>query len=224
MPTSPLLLICGPSGGGKSAFIRQLQQGRLPPDIRELLPESAAQWKLVEANDILKGDLDIQEVSQQLSRGEPLLVHYDIVFLHTRGLNRYEQDPAMALWPLAGPITVVFVRPDAATVQRQHLQRSARQQRKKSLGSRLWMNWIRKPLRRMRMALTGKHVVSSMTLYQHPHWLETCYEQWQDYLRSLLQRGDTSLLVVAPAPGSPSEEAFILLDRSLKPNHVSPVP
>ena len=214
MPSAHILLISGPSGGGKSAFIRQLQQGKLPPAITEALPQDCHYWPLIEANDILKGDLDFEEVSKQLRQGDSHIVHYDIVFLHCRKLTNYEQDPAMALWSLAQQMTAVFVRPDAVTVRHQHQQRSARQQQKKSAGSRLWARWVRMPLRRLKSVFTGKSTLSTTDLYADETWINDCYQQWQQFLTHQLGRiPHSSLLLVAPDKNSTVGEAFVLLDQ-----------
>ena len=50
-----ILLISGPSGGGKTTFLRQLREGTLAPEILARLPAGSGNWPVLEANDVLKG-------------------------------------------------------------------------------------------------------------------------------------------------------------------------
>lgn len=131
-----LLLVSGPSGGGKSTFIEQLRNGKLAPAIRSLLPAPSDGWPVVEANNVLKEDLSPVDFAQLVQAGN-CLVHYDIVFIRKHGLRRYEDDPAMRLLAEAASLDVVFVRPDVAQLQTQFQERLQRQAATKSKGSKL---------------------------------------------------------------------------------------
>lgn len=58
------LLISGPSGGGKSTLIHQLAAGTLAPEISSRLPAHAGEWPIIEANDVIKGDLSTESLLQ----------------------------------------------------------------------------------------------------------------------------------------------------------------
>lgn len=197
MTAKPMLLVSGPSGGGKSTFIRQLAAGNLPPEILERLPAESGNWPLIEANDILKGAL----TADALPADAPgWLVHYDIVFIHRYRIARYEDDPALGLLENAAPLHVVFVRPDSAMVRKQFLDRQTRHRKTKSTASLLWSRFFRLPMRRLLSPITGKPTQSTEDIYSDDKWLAACYQQWETFLHRLAERHpDARITLVEPA-------------------------
>jgi len=217
MAARQIVVVSGPSGGGKSTLLRQLAARTLATQILARLPADAADRPVVEANNILKGDLSPDAYRAQLARPEGALVHYDIVFIHSHGLRRYEDDPALAPLETAEAPCVIFVKPDADTLQRQFADRAAQHRRAKSAASRLWAKTVRLPLRRLAATLRGRRVPSTCALYREPHWLAaTCYPLWEEYLRRLAQRRpQTRILVVTPAAAPDGKPGFRLEDDSV---------
>lgn len=214
-PQSHVLLISGPSGGGKSAWIRQLRDGTLPEEMSSLLPDSVATWDLIEANDFMKQDLDLTAMQEQLDQGKSFILHYDIVFIHTRGDHDYRNDPAMQFLDHATSIQSVWIRPEAEVLYRQFRQRSAQIQRKKSLGSRIWASCFRKPKRQLMAILKGQSKTSTSELYQKPDWIISCYQQWQKHLQTITQQHPRySHLIIAPLPHTSSREGFTIVDQT----------
>ncbi len=207
MTAQPMLLVSGPSGGGKSTFIRQLAAGTLAPGILERLPAGTGNWPLVEANDILKGDL----AKETLPAGSPgLLVHYDIVFIHRYGVPSYEDDPALGLLENAAPLHIVFVRPDCGVVRQQFLDRQTRHRKTKSTASLLWSRFFRLPMRRLLAPLTGKPTQSTEDIYTDDKWLAACYLQWETFLHRLAERHPDARLTIVEPTGE--GETFRLLE------------
>jgi len=218
-----LLLISGPSGGGKSTFIRQLAAGTLAPEILALLPTPCGNWPLVEANNVLKGDLSRESLFQTATHADGLLLHYDIVFIHCYRLKGYGDDPAMDLLKTAASLQVVFVKPDAEVLQKQFLERQGRNQKAKSQGSQLWGRLFRRPLRRILAPWTGKPTLSTMELYSRNKWLAGCYSQWESFIHGLEpQYSEMKMIVVEPASGAGGSETFRLIMKSENPSPTNP--
>ena len=194
-----LLLISGPSGGGKSTFIRQLAERNLAQEILALLPTHSGDWPLVEANNVLKRDLSEHSFKTKVLAGD-CLVHYDIVFIHLRGIRRYEDDPALSMLDGVNPLHVVFVRPNSEVLRKQFLDRQTRHRNTKSTASLLWSRFFRLPMRRLLSPLTGKPTQSNEDVYGDEKWLSACYSQWEAFIHRLLeQHPGAQITIVEPA-------------------------
>ena len=223
MTSRHILLISGPSGGGKSTFIRQLSEQTLAPEILARLPEHSGSWPVIEANDVLKGNLSAEVLLGIDTQPGGILVHYDIVFIHCYGLERYEDDPAMKLMTGADALHVVFVRPDYQVVRRQFFDRKARHQKTKSKASLLWGRFVRHPLRRALAPFTGTPTLSTEALYSGHQWLAGCYRDWEAFLRRLAeQHPNAEILIVEPASGPGESPKFRLAANSGASAHVAP--
>lgn len=206
------LLISGPSGGGKSTLIHQLAAGTLAPEISSRLPATAGRWPIIEANDVVKGDLSTESLLQPSSQDDGWLIHYDIVFIHCCGIKRYEDDPAMDLLGGTAPLHVVFVRPDHQSLLEQYHRRFSQHQKTKSRGSRLWARFVRRPLRRMMAPFTRKRLLTTAELYARNNWLAGCYRQWETFLHHLAVRHPGSeISIVEPITGPDGSETFRLV-------------
>lgn len=210
---SQILFISGPSGGGKSAFIRQLRQGSLPPEIAQRLPPQAATWDLIEANDILKNDIALPPLIAQLNAGKCFIVHYDIVFIHCRHLSDYALDPAMQLFDHTAAVQLLWIRPEPEDLRRQFSQRSQTLLKRKSLGSRLWASIFRKPMRLLIRLVKGEKMHSTKDFYAKSEWISWCYELWHRHLLSLQARFHLApILVIAPDGRTAQSEQFQLIE------------
>lgn len=203
------LLVSGPSGGGKSTLIRQLVDRTLTPEILSLLPDGAGKWPIIEANDVLKGDLSTEALLTSDARPEGWLLHYDIVFIHCCRIKHYEDDPAMGLLGGTDPISVVFVRPIQRSLLDQYQRRLASHRKTKSRGSLLWARLVRRPLRRAMAPFTGKRLLTTAELYAENKWLAGCYRQWEAFLHHLAVRHPgTEIFIVEPVTGPDGSETF----------------
>jgi hypothetical protein len=206
------LLISGPSGGGKSTLIHQLATGTLALEISSRLPAGAGQWPIIEANDVIKGDLTTGSLLQSPAQADGWLIHYDIVFIHCCRIKRYEDDPAMDLLGGTSPVQVVFVRPDHQSLLEQYHRRFSQHQKTKSRGSLVWARLVRRPLRRLMAPFTGKRLLTTAELYARNNWLAGCYRQWETFLHHLAVRHPGSeILIVEPITGPDGSETFRLV-------------
>lgn len=208
-----LILVAGPSGGGKSTFIRQLAAKTLAPDIMACLPEQGGGWPTVEANNVLKGSLARETLLRDMCRTGEWLVHYDIVFIHCYGLKSYQDDPVMELLTGADVLDVVFVRPAGDVLRRQFGDRQVRHHQTKSKASLLWGRWFRRPLRRVLAPWTGKAVCTTAELYARDHWLADCYSQWETFCQHLVKRHPHATLTVVEPTSGPGAAAFRLVSH-----------
>lgn len=197
MSQRDLLLISGPSGGGKSTLLRQLRDGTLDPEILARLPAGSGSWPVLEANDVLKG----RPVLETLNDGvRGVALHYDIVLMHRYHIQRYEEDPSLAVLEGAASLDLVFVRPDTDLVKRNFMARQNAHQKKKSAISRWWSRWVRLPMRSLLSPITGKPSQTTEDVYRDDKWLAGCYRQWETFLHRLVERHPNArLTIVEPA-------------------------
>ena len=108
-----LLIICGPSAGGKSTLIDQLRDGSLASEVVDALPAQASEWPLVEGNDILKRDRTLDEALPDGERLDGILLHYDLIHLLRVGYSdTWFDDPAFGLLDLSESAIFCDVRPE----------------------------------------------------------------------------------------------------------------
>jgi hypothetical protein len=211
-----MLLIAGPSGGGKSTLIRLLAAKSLAPEILALLPADCAHWPIIEANNLLKGDLTKESLLHHHGQADGWILHYDINFIHCHGVNHYADDPAMELLAAANPLGVVFVRPAREMLHAQFLTRQSRHHHSKSKASLLWARFFRRPLRRALNACSGKRPVSTAELYRQEAWLNACYAQWESFIRGAVkQHPNARILVVEPISAPSTAPSFRLATSPL---------
>jgi len=176
------------------------------------MPDHSEPWPVIEANDVLKGDLSMDALLKIRSQSDGLLIHYDIAFIHTHGLKRYEDDPATALLAGTGTLQVVFIRPNFQMLRKQFFNRKVRRQKTKSKASLLWKRFIRQPMRRAMSPFTGKHAFSTEDLYSEHKGLTHCYREWEAFLQRLAkERPNTEILIVEPASSQNKVEEFQLV-------------
>lgn len=216
MTPKPMLLIAGPSGGGKSTLIRLLADKSLAPEILALLPANSSHWPVIEANNLLKGNLTRESLLHHHNQADGWILHYDINFIHCHGVNHYADDPAMDLLAGSSSLEVVFVRPAREVLRTQFLARQSRHHHSKSMASLLWARFFRRPLRRALNACSGKLPVSTAELYREEAWLTACYVQWESFIHSaVIQHPNARILVVEPASAPDAPPSFRLVTPPL---------
>jgi len=142
MSTQNLLLVVGPSGGGKSFFVDMLKARALDPAITALLPDDCLGWPVVEANNVMKNR---QTGSELMPRDGGAILHYDITFIHRFGLADYTCDPFCATLFNAEQIEIVYLKPDRDRLIQQFIMRKDAHRKTKSRLNLFWADWFRLP-------------------------------------------------------------------------------
>ena len=178
MNTSTIILVSGPSGGGKSTFIYQLKSGGLSPEIISLLPKNIGDWPVLELNDFIKGDISHEEIKETLMNSTGCIAHYDIVMAPRLGIA-YELDPAIRFL-IQLPLSVeIFIRPNLSDLIKQFEQRRKRLEAGKSVPSLIWRKYFKNPLKRIVAKLKNKNLQTTEELYRKSGWLENCCRRWE---------------------------------------------
>ncbi|MBN2429035.1 MAG: hypothetical protein JXK94_11925 [Deltaproteobacteria bacterium] len=209
-----VLLISGPSGCGKSTFIQQLSQKTLDQEIQSCISPFSNQWPVIEANDLLKGNLSKNSFLARLKQADGVVVHYDIMFIQCRGMARYEEDEALALLSSIGPLKIVFIRPKYKVLQHQYSKRRNIQRGEKSPGSRFWADYIRYPARKVFAPIRRKLFVSNKEIYQTDELLLKSYLEWGAFIDRLSESQKLGVLVVEPISDFGKNPAFRLVSKS----------
>lgn len=207
-----ILLVAGPSGAGKSTFIRCIKAGSLPPEVRELLPESAAQWRVVEANDFLKRNVAVDAGLHDAGSEPGLILHFDTAFGSHFGVTDYTHDPAFVLMRRTGRLSVVSIQPSPDTLRHQFEARLQEQRRRRGWARELWRRAIHTPMRGLVRRLEGKPAVNASRLYHSRENLERCYREWLTFVRTLLRENpDSRLICVEPRGGQGEKATFVVI-------------
>lgn len=187
---SHVLLLCGPSGGGKTTFAEQMRQGLLPSDIESLLPAAKCQWPVIDVTNQMRRDIQAngeEAVASRFSVPSQFVLHYDITTVYRYGLAGYASDPALRMLRLARKVQVVFVCPDVQRLSLQYMGRFAERQARKSRSARAW-NGMVAPLRGLVGRVSGQPRRREKDFYSDPDWVRRCYEAWESYLGGLLEK------------------------------------
>lgn len=214
-PNSPhgrFLLVAGPSGGGKSTFIRALTEGRLDASILAALPEGCARWRVVEANDILKNRIKAAP-SMDSASTDAAIYHYDIAFIHRFAISAYEQDPFCSTLKDAPLLDIIYVRPDLTSLLKQYRLRRQNNRAARSWLRRFWHYSVRQPLKRIKLRKNGLPAIDADDLYCLPGFLSSCYRGWERFLDDVANANPQSRLLVVRPQTDPSGNPTFVIDR-----------
>jgi hypothetical protein len=206
-----LLLIAGPSGGGKSTFIAMLLASRLPPEVRQLLPPGAERWPKTSADRSKRG-------LRAVGALENVILHYDIAG-PARRRESYAKDPVLAGLASARQVTVVEIRPPPDRLVNQFRSRSAAAEARWSWWRKRWRRSVPQALLHVVGPLLRNKVPSKPVLYGQPGWLEECYARWDAFIGETLAARDGAMLIrVEPRPGADGSPSFrVIENKEIKP-------
>lgn len=206
-----LLLLAGPSGAGKTTFVRQLCQGSLPTELQTRLPPDVRDWDRIEGNRFLKRGTQpvFSSTSSQGSRG--LIVHYDIVHIHRLQVPAYASDPVFTLVGAADQLGIVNVRPSPTQLLAQFASRESEIYARKGPLHGTWRSVVLGPLARVSHWARGQKALDKRSLYGDVGWLEACYAQWDRFMDTLPANLRVSVEPAFSADGMPT---FQLVKRA----------
>lgn len=183
MQIEHVLIVSGPSAGGKSTLIDQLSEGRLDTELMRFLPHAVAEWPLVDGNDLLKRDIALEEVLPKETKTKGVIVHYDFVHILRIGYAQdYLNDPIFKIFSYCGQITFCDIRPSPERLLEQFLHRQQEQRSRKGKLRLLWRKLVHTPLRQVQLRLRREHHLVKEDIYRDPRWLRNCYGAWDRFL------------------------------------------
>lgn len=144
-----MVVVAGGCASGKSTLCGEIVRNRH----QDILGVDMSGAELVHAKQFRKNP--VHEVFPG-GRNGPILVHYDIGWLVSRGLENYAEDPATAVMRMAGELDIILVVPSPERLRRQLLESEAvagnfqkshhalyaEQYQSSAWLSRLYGNWI----------------------------------------------------------------------------------
>lgn len=204
------LLVCGPTGCGKSTFIRILtEREELPEKIIENLSAYSGKEEIIEANNIMKGDLLYNDFARQLADAVHI-VHYDVLFNLCHDQTRYENDPAIqGLYELEH-LDIIYIKPKLEQVREQHKKREQARYAKKSPLSRFWQKQVKSPLKIF--LHPQKYPVKSDKIYETDNLLAKAYAQWDLLTDSLPEKIENlNMMTIEPTTSTDGKFGFRLL-------------
>ena len=195
MPTTRVaqaLIVAGPSGAGKTAFLRALAAGQVRPALMAELPPGAERWPVVCA-----GHPDQWSFFDRDAEGDRgpagVAVHYDVTTAWHWHKRSFLQDPFWGLLRDCPMITWVEIRPprDRLIAQWCNVQIG----RPSVLGIRLWNLYAAAIATLLKIMRATRRQTGTAAA---PHW------RYPRPLR-LLKRIDLRLREIAPIPTSTLE-------------------
>ena len=185
-----LLVVAGPSGSGKSLFLRRLAAGKLPAEIVGALPAGAEHWPQTNGRRMVRRRLAALPAPAAEARLEGLVLHYDILRPFQTAIADYDADASLAVLGWADEVSVAMV-----TMPREDLaaRLAARPPKRRRIGRTL-----ARALHRVGVGTRGKRrrVYDPATeharhrrlvaLYATPGFLESWEARWNAYIAQAL--------------------------------------
>lgn len=213
---SNVLLISGPSGAGKSTFINSLKTGHLSAELTDLLPENAASWPSVEANDLLKRGIAPAGLAATENRQPSIILHYDTFFIRRLALPDYSNDPVSKLTLEAINLTIVYIKPTPEELKVQFEKRLQEQMQRKGRTRSLWARFGRRQLKRLAFHHFGRGLPATADLYRSRGEIEKSYADWEKFLQIVLcSKPHAKVLRVTPSRSDRHTMDFSLASASL---------
>ena len=158
-----LLVVAGPSGTGKTTFMRMLQAGELDPAVEAALPGGAREWPQFGHN-----RRDVPTTSG------PFVLHYSTTYAPRRR-SGFEADSVLAPIRDADRVVVVTIHAGANRILEQLQGRQVERPKDVSFRAQL------RRFRRFCRELIGKNR-DLIPRYREPGWVEKTYADWDSYL------------------------------------------
>lgn len=179
-----LLLIAGPSGGGKSTFIENLRDGSLPDDICSQYQEFKHAPVVDITNKIrrLNRKGDTEAALSSIQKTTKLIIHYDIISVFRSGGKNYQDDPSLGLLDLLPSFQTIFIRPDQQQLIHQFTERHNLRMKNKNSLKQFWRQSIAPHLRKTTHKIYGREIRFETDLYRDPIFLQNCYDEWKSYI------------------------------------------
>lgn len=207
-----IVLLSGPSGGGKSTFARFLRDGQLPEDMQRRIAPRGGEWPVIDVTNTMRRQIEAQgpaRTATEMGAPSQFILHYDITTVYRYGLPGYASDPALRLLDLARSLQIVFVCPDARRLLTQFADRDAVRRARKPGVARAWNSVVLGSVRGLRARLAGQVLTPERALYSDPKWMEHCYDAWEEYISGLMATGGAQdLLRVEPCRDVDEEPTF----------------
>jgi hypothetical protein len=177
-----LVLVCAPSGAGKSTFMRRLASNALPHEIASELPAGASVWPHTNGSR-LRGRVVLAQTKTGEATVQGAVLHYDIMRVVDTRISRYADDPALAALAKADEVTVVQIRPTIASISqrtRTHLRQAGGVKR---FLKQLEMLFLRRKRASIYLNVNTADRHSRLTeLYSRQGFLEERHAEWRRFL------------------------------------------
>jgi hypothetical protein len=185
-----LLVVAGPSGSGKSEFLRQLAARRLPAEIASVLPIGASSWPQTNGRRMVRGRLPPGSLWNAGGGLPGLVLHYDFLRPFETAIRDFSSDPSLGVlaWAEEASVAVVSMRGDGLAARL-----AARPPKRRPIGRvlarlfhRLGLRTREKRRRVYDPATEHARHRRLVELYLAPGFLEGWEARWLDYVGAAL--------------------------------------
>jgi len=178
------IMFAGLSGAGKSTLIELWKNGSLPEMFNEFGPPDISNWPEIGVTKATKGNsLDMTEFRNSGAAG--IILHYDTLFFHRKGLLGYANNPISDLISQAKDFTIISIEPTAKELRGQFRLRKASQMNDKDWLARTWATLVRVPLKNLKYLFFGRKTSDTAYLYRDDRNINRCYKSWARFLEEL---------------------------------------
>ena len=172
-----LILVAGPSGGGKSTFMKRLSAGDLSNEIVRTLTIEAVGWPQTDCKTFLR---DKQANLWDDLQG--VVCHYDIMRPFSLRFDGYADDPGLTVLDAAKKKTIVSILPRSEWLVEQFCRRAEAERSSKSANA--WRRFLNRLQLRDANVLKPNHK-RLLSHYRDADWLQQRYDEWLAHVSSL---------------------------------------